>query len=66
MSSSRLYAVDTGPTFGTVLKVADNIAEARAWAKRAFPGATVRAALNRRPACEWCGCRPCLCPKVQR
>lgn len=60
---ARLYVVTT-EAYGEILKTADNIREARTWAKRAGLGTPV---LSVRPwvrprsnLCTCCGMRPCL------
>lgn len=55
------YLVET-PEYGTIRKTADNIADARRWAKSAFglgPRAVTRELTYRR--CEWCGSSKSLC-----
>jgi hypothetical protein len=61
-ATEHLYSVKT-EKFGTLLKVATNIAAARAWAKGSFPGSTVTRFVRRREPCASCESRPCCCDR---
>jgi hypothetical protein len=59
-----VYAVHT-VKFGTLLKVDDCIAGARAWAKQFGPETTVSRHVET-PICDLCGSRPCECRRRAR
>jgi len=58
---TRTYLVQVLSQGYDVLKLNDTIADARAWARVAFPHDIVNVQpATIRPLCECCGCRPCL------
>lgn len=56
---NRIYLISS-PTFGEIRKVADSIAEARAYAKSLDPAATVSLPYRH---CDRCDSAPCECVK---
>ena len=57
---TRIYRVST-PKYGDILKIADNIQDARAWAKAAFGTGCVVDQHERYRFCSDCQCAPCCC-----
>jgi len=58
-----IYDVQT-KRFGTIQHEADNIKEARAWARKAHgvgPSSVTRQVEYK--LCDRCDCKPCCCPK---
>ncbi len=62
-----IYRVYTAG-FGELLKTADNIGQARAWARAACPGQAcpVSRLFELRALCDCCGSRPCDCRRRRK
>lgn len=57
---ARTYTVHTR-TYGAILKTDDNIAAARAWAKKALGADVICVNPPTAKPCDWCGSTPSLC-----